>query len=194
VAHLLRHGTSVFKVISERPVIHSSVCYAFGIGPITTYFKDLSGLGLQLTTSRILIESTTTRLPQPVLIKCWQQFVSSLDKRDGLTRPARAGLELTTYRLLIENTTTGLRKKQCQRSLWNNLYLNLFFPNLAIQFSKWRHETGKFRHSTVGSYCFPKLEHAAIHRNRVIPFSRKESQNYILWLNQDIHNLLLIYE
>jgi hypothetical protein len=33
------HGTSVFKVISERPVILTSKCRARGKGAITTYFK-----------------------------------------------------------------------------------------------------------------------------------------------------------
>jgi hypothetical protein len=39
--HLLRHRTSVFKVISERPVILSSECRALGEEAITTYFKHL---------------------------------------------------------------------------------------------------------------------------------------------------------
>ena len=39
--HLLRHGTSVFKVISERPVILSSECRALAEESITTYFKRL---------------------------------------------------------------------------------------------------------------------------------------------------------
>jgi hypothetical protein len=47
VPHLLRHGTSVFKVISERPTILISECCALGKGAITTYFKrfrfDASG-------------------------------------------------------------------------------------------------------------------------------------------------------
>jgi hypothetical protein len=41
VPHLLRHGTSVFKVISEKPVILPSECRAVGEGAITTYFKRL---------------------------------------------------------------------------------------------------------------------------------------------------------
>jgi hypothetical protein len=41
VPHLLRHGTSVFKVISEKPVILPSECHALGEGAITTYFKRL---------------------------------------------------------------------------------------------------------------------------------------------------------
>jgi hypothetical protein len=41
VPHLLRHGTSVFKVISERPVILPSECRALGEEVITTYFKRL---------------------------------------------------------------------------------------------------------------------------------------------------------
>jgi hypothetical protein len=36
---LLRNGTSVFKVIFERPVILPSECRALGEGAITTYFK-----------------------------------------------------------------------------------------------------------------------------------------------------------
>jgi hypothetical protein len=38
VPHLLRHGTSIFRVISERPVILPSECRAVGEA-ITTYFK-----------------------------------------------------------------------------------------------------------------------------------------------------------
>jgi hypothetical protein len=41
MSHLLRHGTSVFKVISERPVILPSECRAIGEEAITTYFKRL---------------------------------------------------------------------------------------------------------------------------------------------------------
>jgi hypothetical protein len=41
VLHLLRHGTSIFNVISERPMILTSKCRAFGEGGITTYFKRL---------------------------------------------------------------------------------------------------------------------------------------------------------
>jgi hypothetical protein len=41
VPDLLRHGTSVFKVISERPVILISECRALGEEAITTYFKRL---------------------------------------------------------------------------------------------------------------------------------------------------------
>jgi hypothetical protein len=64
--HILRHGTSIFKVISERPVILTSECRALGEGAITTYSKCLrfgaAGLsGLELTTYRLLNENTTTR-------------------------------------------------------------------------------------------------------------------------------------
>jgi hypothetical protein len=41
VPHLLRHGTSVFKVISERPVLLPSECRALDEGAITSYFKRL---------------------------------------------------------------------------------------------------------------------------------------------------------
>jgi hypothetical protein len=41
VPHLLRYGTSVFKVISERPVVLPSECRALGEGATTTYFKRL---------------------------------------------------------------------------------------------------------------------------------------------------------
>jgi hypothetical protein len=59
--HLLRHRTSVFKIISERPVILTSEYTALGDGTITTYFNVL-GLtrmvhvrtGLELETSRML--------------------------------------------------------------------------------------------------------------------------------------------
>jgi hypothetical protein len=56
VPHLLQHGTSVFKGISERPVILPSECRALGEGTFTTYFKCLC----------LLSEITTTRLCQPV--------------------------------------------------------------------------------------------------------------------------------
>jgi hypothetical protein len=39
--NLLRHRTSVFKVISERPVILPSECLALGEEATTTYFKRL---------------------------------------------------------------------------------------------------------------------------------------------------------
>jgi hypothetical protein len=41
VSHLLLHGTSVFKVISERLMILTSKCPALGEGAITTYSKHL---------------------------------------------------------------------------------------------------------------------------------------------------------
>jgi hypothetical protein len=65
VPHLLRHGTSVFKVISERPLILTSECRALGKGAITTYFKHLR-FDAAGTSSRMLSESTTTRLRQLV--------------------------------------------------------------------------------------------------------------------------------
>jgi hypothetical protein len=37
VPHLLRHGTSIFKAISERPVILTSTCRAFDEGAITIF-------------------------------------------------------------------------------------------------------------------------------------------------------------
>jgi hypothetical protein len=37
VSHLLRHGTTIFRVISERPMILA----ALGQGAITTYIKRL---------------------------------------------------------------------------------------------------------------------------------------------------------
>jgi hypothetical protein len=59
VPHLLRHGTSVFKVIPERPVILTSECRALGEGAITTYFKRLIGLTRPV---RAWHELTTYRL------------------------------------------------------------------------------------------------------------------------------------
>jgi hypothetical protein len=41
VPHLPRHGTSVFKVISEIPVILTSEFRALGIGAITAYLNVL---------------------------------------------------------------------------------------------------------------------------------------------------------
>jgi hypothetical protein len=73
VQHLLPHGTSVFKIISERSVILTPECRAPAEGAITTYCNVL-GLarppraGLELSTSRMLSKSTTTRLPQAVNI------------------------------------------------------------------------------------------------------------------------------
>jgi hypothetical protein len=70
VPHLLRHGTSIFKVISERPVILPSECRALGEGAISLPNLNVLGLtrpaqaGLELTTYRLLSESTTTRLQQ----------------------------------------------------------------------------------------------------------------------------------
>jgi hypothetical protein len=67
VPHLLRHGTSVFKVTSERAVILTSECRALG-EPILNVLglTRPARAGFELTTSRMLSESTTTRLPQPV--------------------------------------------------------------------------------------------------------------------------------
>jgi hypothetical protein len=51
---------------SEKPVILTSECRALDEGAITTYFKRRpTRAGLELTTSRMLSESTTTRLRQP---------------------------------------------------------------------------------------------------------------------------------
>ena len=71
--HLLRHGTSVFKVTSEIPVILPSECRALCKGEITTHFNVLGmtrlvRVGLDLTIFRFLSESTTIRLPQPVAL------------------------------------------------------------------------------------------------------------------------------
>jgi hypothetical protein len=79
VPHLLRHRTSVFKVISEKPVILTSDCHALGEGANTTSFKrlrfDVAGTsGAQIHNPRMLSESTTTRLPQPFLLNGWWDF------------------------------------------------------------------------------------------------------------------------
>jgi hypothetical protein len=72
VPHLLRHGTSVSKVIFERPVILTSECRALVEGAITTYFKRLrfDAAGFELTTSRLLSESITTALLQRKAYPC----------------------------------------------------------------------------------------------------------------------------
>jgi hypothetical protein len=71
VPHLLRHGTSVFKVISERPVILPSECRALGEGAITTYFKLLKFDAAGPSGARTLLsESTTTRLRHEFVIPC----------------------------------------------------------------------------------------------------------------------------
>jgi hypothetical protein len=59
VPHLLRHGTSVFKLISERPVILTSDCCALDDGAITTYLNVLgltrpARAELVITTFRML--------------------------------------------------------------------------------------------------------------------------------------------
>jgi hypothetical protein len=41
VPHLLRDGTSFFKVISERPVFLPIQCCALAEGSITSYFRRL---------------------------------------------------------------------------------------------------------------------------------------------------------
>jgi hypothetical protein len=67
VPHLLRHRTSAFKVISERPMILTSKCRVLDEGTTTTYFNVL-GLTqpaqavLELTTFWMLNESVTNRL------------------------------------------------------------------------------------------------------------------------------------
>jgi hypothetical protein len=67
VLHLLQRGTSIFTIISQRLVILTSECRVLGEGAITTYIKRLKfDAADTITTSCILSESTTTRLPQPV--------------------------------------------------------------------------------------------------------------------------------
>jgi hypothetical protein len=61
------HGTSVFKVISERPVILPSECRALGEGTSLPILNVLdltrpARAELELTTYRLLSDSTTTRL------------------------------------------------------------------------------------------------------------------------------------
>jgi hypothetical protein len=84
VPHLLRYGTSVFKVISERHMIITSECRALDGGAIATYFKrlwfDAAGpSGAQ--NSRFVTESTTTRLRQPVQIKKRRNIALKLKNR-----------------------------------------------------------------------------------------------------------------
>jgi hypothetical protein len=71
MSHLLRHGTSVFKVISERPVILPSECRVHGKDAVIPILNVLdltrpARAGLELKTYRLLSESTTARLRQPV--------------------------------------------------------------------------------------------------------------------------------
>jgi hypothetical protein len=71
VPHLLRHGTSVFKIISERRLIFTSVLVTKEQSlPILNVLglKRRARAGLGLMTSWMLSESTTTRLPQPVIV------------------------------------------------------------------------------------------------------------------------------
>jgi hypothetical protein len=67
VPHLLRHGTSVFKVISERPVILPSEWRALAKGQSLPILNVLgltrpARAGLELTIYRLLSESTTSKL------------------------------------------------------------------------------------------------------------------------------------
>ena len=69
--HLLRHGTPIYKVPSERPVILTSKCRASGEEAITTYFNVLgltrsARAGLELTTFRSQGGSSTTEPLRPV--------------------------------------------------------------------------------------------------------------------------------
>jgi hypothetical protein len=65
VSHLLRHGTSVLKVISERPVILTSECRALDEGAITIPILNILGL------------TRPARVPPPVnCIKEAQAMVS----------------------------------------------------------------------------------------------------------------------
>jgi hypothetical protein len=66
VPHLLRHGTSVFKVISERPVILPSEGRALGEGAITTYVKRLTFDAAGPSGARTHDLPFGTRLRQPV--------------------------------------------------------------------------------------------------------------------------------
>jgi hypothetical protein len=70
----------------DRPLTLPSECRALGEGAISTYFNVLvltqpARAGLELTTFRLLSESTTTRPLQPVVKKVkshfWQWDVES---------------------------------------------------------------------------------------------------------------------
>jgi hypothetical protein len=70
VPHLLRHGTPVLKVIAERPMILNAVLLAKEQSlPILNVLglTRLARAGLELTTYRLLSESTTTGLRQPIM-------------------------------------------------------------------------------------------------------------------------------
>jgi hypothetical protein len=77
VPHLLRHGTPIYKVPSERLVIFSSNCRAPGEGlTITTYFNVLgltwpARAGLELTTFWSQGGSSTTEPLRPVKNLKW---------------------------------------------------------------------------------------------------------------------------
>jgi hypothetical protein len=70
VPHLLLHRTSVFKAISKRLLILTSVCRDFGEGAITTYLKrlrfDAAGTSGARTHDPLDAKNTTTRLPKLV--------------------------------------------------------------------------------------------------------------------------------
>jgi hypothetical protein len=71
VPHLLRHGTPIYKVPSERPVIFTLKCRAPGGGTITTYFNVLgltrsARAGLELKIFRSQGGSFTTEPLRPV--------------------------------------------------------------------------------------------------------------------------------
>jgi hypothetical protein len=69
VSHLLRHRTSVFKVISERPLNAVLLAKEQSLPILNVLgFTRPARAGLELTTSRMLSESTTTRLRQPFVL------------------------------------------------------------------------------------------------------------------------------
>jgi hypothetical protein len=96
-----------FLMSSERSVILTSECCAVGEGAITTYF-NVVGLtqtgraGLELKASRMPSESTTTRLPQPVLVmsKSVRVKYSQPDKRKSNNKSI-----ICTYQVLGEGAT-----------------------------------------------------------------------------------------
>jgi hypothetical protein len=97
VPHLLRHGTSVLKVISERPVILPSECFALGEGAITTYFKRLRlplGYGNRFT--KICDTGQIHRIEEKLLVRI---FVKRAPKPQSQIQMSSLGEEdLTLFK------------------------------------------------------------------------------------------------
>ena len=145
VPHLLWHGASVFKVISERPV--SAVLLA---KEQSLPILNVLGLtrpvraGLQLTNYRLLSESTTTRLRQLAgsifLRKCRNNIQissSHISLTDVIfTEVFEATLDIyNVYNMLFWSPTFY---HQLRFKVLTNLEIRRFFSISSCVYRKWR--------------------------------------------------------